>query len=196
VCPLQSIFCFGAVNLCTDSESNYKMDIRFLLSPAVPMEKFPEEKITNFKYCLYNLLVDAYNFPRSNSYIATCSVVQDGVTRHGFRITNFDVASKKLAELYSLHVRKGNLEQEDQSCILTKDLYKFYLRACFVLISKYFEKVDKVTFLGNEVQFFVPGSSLQESEQRMKNMSRTPGNKRSKVNRPDKNDEYAVSDED
>lgn len=85
---------------------------------------------------------------------------------------------KKLPELYAYHIRKARLDLEDQSSIFIQDLYKFYLRACLELLGKYFQKIDKYTFLyDDDTPLFVPGTSLKQAEERMRKM-RTRARKR------------------
>ncbi len=64
----------------------------------------------------------------------------------------------------------ASLEKEDQESIFIQDLYKFYLRASVELLSKYFEKRDKYTYLYEDIALFIAGNSLEEAEERIRNM--------------------------
>jgi len=64
------------------------------------------------------------------------------------------------------------LDLEDQCSVLIQDLYKFYLRSCLELLSKYFEKVDKYTFLydEDEAPLFIPNGYFRDADIRINNM--------------------------
>jgi len=150
------------------------MDIRLLVNykeepENLQMDRFAEEQIRDFKHVVYNLLVDTYN-EAATPVISTCTVVEDGAIRNGFRLTYPDKASKRLSELYAQHVRKARLDNQDPTSVFTQDLYKFYFRACIELLSKYFQKKDKFTYLYDDVPLFVPGGSLIDAEKRIRNM--------------------------
>jgi len=134
------------------------------------MECFPPEKLNDFKHVLYNMLVDNYNSPKKPSFVQQVTINEKGMPRHGFRFSERDHPEKQLAELYAKHIRKARLDLENQASVFIQDLYKFYLRACVELLSKYFEKRDKYTYLYEETALFVPGGSLLEAEQRIKTM--------------------------
>jgi len=90
-----------------------------------------------------------------------------------------------LPELYVQHLKNAQLELENQSSPLIQDLYKFYMRSCVELLSKYFEKVDKYTYLyeDEENPLFVPNGTLLDAEVRIKNMkTRTRKKKAKKMN--------------
>lgn len=141
------------------------------------MEKFPEDRVKDFKHVIYNLLVDYYNNPNGNT--PNVGLVQPyecedetGNVRTGFFFDEKMLPEKRLPELYAWHIRKSRLQDQDQECVLIQDLYKFYMRACVELLSKYFEKVDKYTFLDDDPDcpLFVPGGSLLAAEKRIRNM--------------------------
>jgi hypothetical protein len=176
--------------LCSSSPSS--------ISTPFPqkMESFSPEKVTDFKHVIYNLLVENYNNPDPNHvpFVQPCTVELDGTLKMGFRfnenslgkhhyittVTNsmLEHPDKKLPELYAYHIRKARLDLEDQSSIFIQDLYKFYLRACLELLGKYFQKIDKYTFLyDDDTPLFVPGTSLKQAEERMRKM-RTRARKR------------------
>jgi len=145
--------------------------------PQPKMEKFPLDKVSDFKHVIYNLLVDHFNDPASTPFVEPVTLVLDGEVRTGFRFPDAFNPEKKLPELYAQHIRRARLDSENQESIFIQDLYKFYLRACLELLAKYFEKCDKYTFLDDGVPLFVAGTSLKEAEVRMKTM-RTRARKR------------------
>jgi len=135
------------------------------------MERFPLESVTNFKHVIYNLLVDYYNTHSSKSLVKPCQFKdKEGETREGFCFNESECPEKKIAELYGKYIRKTDIEIEDQSSVIIQDIYKFYLRACTELLSKYFEKIDKYTYLYDDLPLFKAGGSLFEAETRIKNM--------------------------
>lgn len=131
---------------------------------------FPPEKVRDFKHIIYNLLVENYNDPIHNTLVVPIALRQDGEVREGFRFNESKNPEKKLPELYSIHLKKAKLEFQDQSSIIIQDLYKYYLRACVELLSKYFEKRDKYTFLYDGVPLFIQGETLAEADVRLSNM--------------------------
>lgn len=50
------------------------------------------------------------------------------------------------------------------------EIFRFYLRACIELMSKYFEKKDNYIYLYDEVPLFVPNENLEEAEARLRTM--------------------------
>jgi len=149
------------------------------------MEKFPLDKVSDFKHVIYNLLVDHHNNPDMVPFIEPVRIVLEGDIRTGFRFPENYNPEKKLPELYAQHIRRARLDLENQESIFIQDLYKFYLRAVLELLAKYFEKCDKYTFLDDDAPLFVPGTSLKEAEARMKTM-RTRARKRKNANRESK----------
>lgn len=149
------------------------------------MEKFPLDKVSDFKHVIYNLLVDHHNNPELVPFIEPVRIVLDGETRTGFRFPEAYNPEKRLPELYAQHIRRARLDLENQDSIFIQDLYKFYLRAVLELLAKYFEKCDKYTFLDDDAPLFVPGTSIKEAEARMKTM-RTRARKRKTANRDGK----------
>jgi len=149
------------------------------------MDKFPLDKVSDFKHVIYNLLVDHYNCPDLVPFIEPVSIVLDGEIRTGFRFPETYNPEKKLPELYAQHIRRARLDLENQDSIFIQDLYKFYLRAVLELLAKYFEKCDKYTFLDDEAPLFVPGTLIKDAEARMKTM-RTRARKRKTANREGK----------
>lgn len=149
------------------------------------MEKFPMDKVSDFKHVIYNLLVDHHNQPQSVPFIEPVQLVLDGEVRTGFRFLESYNPDKKLPELYAQHIRRARLDLENQDSIFIQDLYKFYLRAVLELLAKYFEKSDKYTFLDDDAPLFVAGTSIREAEARMKTM-RTRARKRKTANRDSK----------
>lgn len=144
------------------------------------MASFPPEKVNDFKHVIYNLLVDNFNNPQKNSFVQPCTLDENGTIRHGFCFNENDNPEKKLPELYAQHIRKARLDQEDISSVFVHDLYKFYLRASVELLSKYFEKRDKYTYLYEDVPLFVPGGTLEQAEERIRNM-KTRARKKRKI---------------
>jgi len=136
-----------------------------------PMECFTAERVGDFKHLIYNLLVENYNHPDKETFVQPCTILENGEQREGFRFDENDNPEKKLPILYAKHVRKANLQSEDQGSIFIQDLYKFYLRASLELLSKYFEKQDRFTFLYDDIPLFVPGGALEEAEERITKMS-------------------------
>lgn len=139
------------------------------------------EKVTDFKHVIYNLLVDNHNNPEKFSFVQPCAIKEKGDTKIGFCFNEKENPDKKLPELYALHIRKARLDMEDASSVFIQDLYKYYLRACVELLSKYFEKIDKYTYLYEDLQLFIPNGSLEEAEQRMKAMKTRSRKKRMKM---------------
>jgi hypothetical protein len=146
------------------------------------MEKFPLDKVSDFKHVIYNLLVDHHNNPELVPFIEPVQLVLDGDVRTGFRFPELYNPEKRLPELYAQHIRRARLDLENQDSIFIQDLYKFYLRAVLELLAKYFEKCDKYTFLDDDAPLFVPGTSIKEAEARMKTM-RTRARKRKSASR-------------
>jgi hypothetical protein len=144
------------------------------------MASFPPEKVNDFKHVIYNLLVDNYNHPTKHTFVQPCTLEENGVIRHGFCFNENDNPEKKLPELYAQHIRKARLDQEDISSVFVHDLYKFYLRASVELLSKYFEKRDKYTYLYEDVALFIPGGTLEQAEERIRNM-KTRARKKRKI---------------
>jgi len=141
---------------------------------------FPPESLQDFKHVLYNLLVEQHNNPSASTFVQPCTIEEDGVMRQGFRFNSRQNPEKKLPELYAQHIRKARLDCEDQSSVFIQDLYKYYLRACVELLSKYFEKRDKYTYLYDDIPLFVPGETLEQAEERIKTM-KTRARKKRKI---------------
>jgi len=146
------------------------------------MDKFPLDKVSDFKHVIYNLLVDHHNNPQLVPFIEPVQTILEGEVRTGFRFPEFHNPEKKLPELYAQHIRRARLDLENQDSIFIQDLYKFYLRAVLELLAKYFEKCDKYTFLDDDTPLFVAGTSIKEAEARMKTM-RTRARKRKNSSR-------------
>jgi len=141
-------------------------------TPMLPqMESFEPEQIVDFKHLIYNLLVESFNNPDAETFVIPCTVeVSHGVYREGFQFNESMNPDKRLPELYAQHIRKADLQLENQESVFIQDLYKFYLRACLELLAKYFEKRDKYTFLYDDIPLFVPGDTLEQAEMRMSKM--------------------------
>jgi hypothetical protein len=149
------------------------------------MDAFPAEQVSDFKHVIYNLLVEFHNHPEKSdlAFVQPCTIEENGVLRTGFCFNQKQNPEKRLPELYAYHIRKARLELEDPNSIFIQDLYKFYLRASLELLSKYFEKRGKYTFLYEELPLFKPGCSLEEAEERIKNMrTRARMMKKRKIN--------------
>jgi len=142
------------------------------------MQAFPIEKVNDFKHVIYNLLVENHNSPHKSNFVQPCTIEESGVMRHGFCFNEAENPEKKLPELYAQHIRKARLDQEDISSVFVHDLYKFYLRASVELLSKYFEKRDKYTYLYEDVPLFVPNGTLEQAEERIRNMKTRARKKR------------------
>jgi hypothetical protein len=99
--------------------------------------------VIDFKHIIYNLLVESYNNDGNNCFASPCQVLDfDGKFRQGFCFNEDMQPEKKLPEMYAQYIRKApQLNLENQTSIFIQDLYKFYLRACVELLSKYFDKV-------------------------------------------------------
>jgi len=144
------------------------------------MEKFPAESVCDLKHIIYNLLVEHHNHPTQPSLIQPFQLTECGLPGIGFRFVESQKPELRLPELYSQYIRKARLDLADPDCIFTQDLYRFYLRACLELLSKYFKKLDKWTYLFYENEpLFVPGLTLEEAEIRVRN-HRTIQRKRKK----------------
>jgi len=146
--------------------------------PTHHIASFPQDSLQDFKHVLYNLLVEQHNNPSASTFLQPCSMEEEGVIRHGFRFNSRQNPEKKLPELYAQHIRKARLDCEDQSSVFIQDLYKYYLRACVELLSKYFEKRDKYTYLYDDIPLFVPGETLDQAEERIKTMKTRARKKR------------------
>jgi len=142
------------------------------------MASFPPESLQDFKHVLYNLLVEYHNTGSPNTFVQPCSWEEDGILRQGFRFNSRQNPEKKLPELYAQHIRKARLDCEDQSSVFIQDLYKYYLRACVELLSKYFEKRDKYTYLYDDIPLFVAQETLEQAEERIKTMKTRARKKR------------------
>jgi len=138
--------------------------------PHQLMESFPPESLQDFKHVLYNLLVEAHNNPGKDCLVQPYTVKEHGVVRHGFRFNSRLNPEKKIPELYAQHIKKARLDWEDQSSVFIQDLYRYYMRACVELLSKYFDKRDKYTYLYDDTPLFVPNESLELAEERIKSM--------------------------
>jgi len=175
----------GVTHNCPRMETVNGSNIDVLPPPPPPpssekkplMEKFPLDKVSDFKHVIYNLLVDHHNSPELVPFIEPVQIVLDGEVRSGFRFPEPYNPEKRLPELYAQHIRQARLDLENQDSIFIQDLYKFYLRAVLELLAKYFEKCDKYTFLDDDAPLFVPNTCLKEAEARMKTM-RTRARKR------------------
>jgi len=120
---------------------------------------------------LYNLLVESHNNPLTCSFLQCYSTVDDtGKRKDGFRFNSMENPDKKLPELYAHHIKKARLDWEDSSSVFIQDLYRYYMRACVELMSKYFEKKDKYTYIYDEVALFLPNETLEDAENRLKGM--------------------------
>ena len=93
--------------------------------------------------------------------------------------------------MYAWHLRKARLDVQDQNSVFIQDLYKFYLRSCIELLTKYFEKRSKWTYLYDDIPLFVPDGTLAEAADRMKKM-RSRFRKKKRV---DEEEEIKPSDE-
>jgi len=144
------------------------------------MASFPPESLQDFKHVLYNLLVENHNNPSASTFVQPCTMEEEGVIRQGFRFNSRQNPEKKLPELYAQHIRKARLDCEDHSSVFIQDLYKYYLRACVELLSKYFEKRDKYTYLYDDIPLFMIGETLDQAEERIKTM-RTRSRKKRKI---------------
>jgi len=140
--------------------------------PMLPkMASFEPDQVVDFKHLIYNLLVESFNNPEQETFVIPCTVeVASGVYRDGFQFNESMNPDKRLPELYAQHIRKADLQLENQESVFIQDLYKFYLRACLELLAKYFEKRDKYTFLYDDIPLFVPGDTLEQAEMRMSKM--------------------------
>jgi len=135
------------------------------------MAKFVSESVVDFKHVIYNLLVDNFNSPHENTFVQPITLeVAPGVFKQGFQFNENENPDKRLPELYAQHIRKADLKLENQNSVFIQDLYKFYLRACVELLSKYFVKYDKYTFLYDDTILFVVGGSIEEAEKRISKM--------------------------
>jgi len=154
------------------------------------MDIFPPSSINDFKHVLYNLLVENHNNPLTCSFLQPFSCVDEktGKSKDGFRFNSMENPDKKLPELYAHHIKKARLDWEDSSSVFIQDLYRYYMRACVELMSKYFEKKDKYSYLYDEVPLFVPNESLEEAETRLKGMKSRARMRRKKRGADDKDD--------
>lgn len=131
------------------------------------MASFASDLVVDFKHLIYNLLVDNYNNSQNNFCIPISVEIMPGVFKQGFQFNAEQQADKRLAEFYAQHIRKANLQLENQDSVFIQDLYKFYLRACVELLSKYFIKQDKYTYLYDDIPLFVAGGNLEDAEFRI-----------------------------
>jgi len=163
--PAQILSCSSDSDVSPSNQSPFNE----IQTPAAPlMEAFPNLILNDFKHIVYNLLTENFNNPKQMNLAVPYFVQENGVSRTGFRFNPESNPDKAIPELYAKHIRKSDLTQENYDSIFTQDLYKFYFRASMELMSKYFEKKDKYTYLDEEVQLFIPGGSLEEAEVRIK----------------------------
>jgi len=134
------------------------------------MECFSSDRVADFKHLIYNLLVENFNNPKMATFVQPFCMELDGVLRQGFKFNESENPDKRLPELYAQHIRKANLHHENQNSIFIQDLYKYYLRSCVELLSKYFQKVDKYTFLYDDIPLFLAGGNLDDAEDRISKM--------------------------
>lgn len=127
------------------------------------------------------MLVENYNDPSKQTFVLPVRFIEKGIVRTGFRFNISQNPEKKIPELYAMHIRKSQLDKEDPSSVFVQDLYKFYYRASMELLSKYFEKRDKFTFLDEDVPLFIPNGNVQEAEIRLKQIKSRARKKRSRV---------------
>eukprot|EP01119_Soliformovum_irregulare_P000926 TRINITY_DN10681_c0_g1_i1.p1 TRINITY_DN10681_c0_g1~~TRINITY_DN10681_c0_g1_i1.p1 ORF type:complete len:192 (-),score=26.25 TRINITY_DN10681_c0_g1_i1:285-860(-) len=69
------------------------------------MEPFSVLEGNTWKHTLYNLLVQNHNDPEGDTFISPCRVSHRGVSCDGFRFDIRKQPKKRLAELYSAHVK-------------------------------------------------------------------------------------------
>lgn len=131
------------------------------------MEKFPDDSLNDFKHIVYNLLVENHNDP-SFTLVKPIQIEVKGILRTGFQFSKDKNPEKIIPELYAKHIRKGDLREEKAQSMFIQDLYKFYMRASVELMSKYFEKRDKLTYLDEEIPLFIPNGSFSDAEERIK----------------------------
>jgi len=176
-------------SFCLDSITRTPFENQRLYIPMSEkhtlMNSFPPEKLSDLKHVIYNLLVQSHNNP-SFKFIEQITIESNGIIRTGFRFNVNENPDKKLAELYAKHIRKGQLDRENINSVFIQDLYKYYLRAVLELLSKYFEKKGKYTYLYEETPLFIPNGSLEDAEQRIKHM-KSRARKRVNILQPLKN---------
>jgi len=135
----------------------------------IAMKRFPEEKVSDFKHVIYNELVENHN--NGAQFVRPCRVVTEGGVKFGFQFNEKEDPDSKLPELYCGHIKKAKLQNEVQNPIFMRDLYKYYLRSCVELLGKYFEKVDKYTYMyDDEWPLFVSNEPLDEAQRRLRTM--------------------------
>jgi len=132
------------------------------------MEPFPAQRVVHWKYVLYNLLVENYNSDDKNTLVMPCEVTVKGKIVKGFSLNQALDPKKRLAELYSLYVRKEDLASEDYSSPFIQDLYKYYLRCALQLMNKFFIKAGPWTYLYDEIILFVVEEDLASAEMRLR----------------------------
>jgi len=173
-CPVIS-----SIQVISDCHSiKHEQEIKSELNSVPPpppkskgMSKFVSESVVDFKHVIYNLLVDNYNSPCENNFVQPISLeVLPGVFKQGFKFNEKGNPEKRLPELYAQHIRKADLKLENQNSVFIQDLYKFYLRACLELLSKYFVKYEKYTFLYDDIVLFIAGGPIEEAEKRISKM--------------------------
>ncbi|PRP75491.1 hypothetical protein PROFUN_10669 [Planoprotostelium fungivorum] len=148
------------------------------MTNAESMETFPLNVMTDLKHVIYNMLVENYNMtfsyypdPTYNPIVEPVTMMEvgpDGEKRYGFSFRDAAEPERRIPEMYALYVRGASLDREDQNSIFIQDLYKYYLRSCIELLSKYFDKRGKFTFLYQDVPLFIPGGNLRDAKQRIK----------------------------
>jgi hypothetical protein len=115
-------------------------------------------------------LVENFNSEDHDTLVQPFEIEIDGKLRKGFKFNEKHNPSKKLAELYTWHVKHARLDLEDSTSVFTQDLYKYYLRSAFQLLAQYFEKYDSFSYLYIDEPLFVPGEKLEQATQRIKRM--------------------------
>eukprot|EP01118_Nematostelium_gracile_P011859 TRINITY_DN4276_c0_g1_i1.p1 TRINITY_DN4276_c0_g1~~TRINITY_DN4276_c0_g1_i1.p1 ORF type:complete len:241 (+),score=52.86 TRINITY_DN4276_c0_g1_i1:80-724(+) len=146
--------------------------------------KFPEEMVTDIKHVIFNLLADNYLNPNEKSLIQPFELKKNecGMSGRGFRFVEEMRPENRLPELYSQYIKRVRLDLEDPKCIFTQDLYRCYLRASLELLSKYFRKLDKWTYLFHDDRpLFVPGLTIEEAQERVKNQKTIARTKKRKI---------------
>lgn len=128
---------------------------------------FEQSSISNFKHVMYNLLAQAHLDPNGIHLVEPITLTINGRDRKGFRFNGLLEPEKRLAELYAFHIHKRALDQEQMADVFIQDLYRFYARSCVELLSKYFQKLDRFTYIYEEEPLFQPGETLIEAKERL-----------------------------
>lgn len=158
---------------------------QYITSPGYrQMESFPPEQVPDWKHAIYNFLVENHNSADKNTLVIPCIIEESGHVRHGFILNPELDPKRRIAELYALHVRKAPLNIQKEASAFAEDIYRYYLRAAFQLMSKYFQKLGAWSYLYEDIPLFVPNETLDEAEERIRLLETKQRKRKRKIPSP------------